>query len=584
MTLVDLGNEQPTSVNGAVVDKRRVRVGDCIAVGKSRVVIETAQLRDEALYQRMRRSVAPAMNAFAASPRTAVFGVDDSRRTLRSGDALAPARDDSYRLVACGPPVPDHECELEGVAAVEVAVSWGTNTLHTAHLTPPRSFYVGEEVAKNVRCDFFLPADVIGTTRMPLVVEKDGRMAVVLPPGAVGFVESPDGGRVELSEAAKRAEPCAELSGAFQLPLPFGARAQIHVGEFTFTVAAVNAGKPLGAGLVLSGVKEMLPYLGLVAFMVFAVMGFAYYAMPPSSLQAYEGLDRDARVTIGEFMDLDAITEPEAVDPDEGDEADPDGGGEQGARAEKEEGASGKENSTETEGRMALKGPKDNPEVRLTKRELIEQAQAAPMIGLLLAMNSSTPNAPNAWLGDAVATGRDPLFADGNLWNDRFGESSGPGRGLMGNAQGGGGDSTGSVGLGDIGTIGRDLKYGTKGWTGKSLKRHKTRRPTITRDPDITASGRLPAEVIRRVVRRNHGRFRACYEKALSTDPSLEGRVAIRFVIGRDGAVSAVSNAGSDIPNSAVVQCVARAFHRLSFPSPEDGIVSVTYPLTFQPG
>ena len=106
----------------------------------------------------------------------------------------------------------------------------------------------------------------------------------------------------------------------------------------------------------------------------------------------------------------------------------------------------------------------------------------------------------------------------------------------------------------------------------------------MTREPVHVLGGRLPAEVIRRVVRRNHGRFRACYEKALSADPNLEGRVAIRFVIGRDGAVSAVSNAGSDIPNSAVVQCVARAFHKLSFPSPEDGIVSVTYPLTFQPG
>jgi len=42
-------------------------------------------------------------------------------------------------------------------------------------------------------------------------------------------------------------------------------------------------------------------------------------------------------------------------------------------------------------------------------------------------------------------------------------------------------------------------------------------------------NGRLPPEVIQRIVRQNFGRFRNCYESSLRTNPSLTGRVAVKF-------------------------------------------------------
>ena len=96
-------------------------------------------------------------------------------------------------------------------------------------------------------------------------------------------------------------------------------------------------------------------------------------------------------------------------------------------------------------------------------------------------------------------------------------------------------------------------------------------------------SGRLPPEVIQRVVRQNYGRFKGCYENGLRNNPSLAGRVAVRFVIGHDGDVSSVANGGSDLPDAGVVSCVTRAFYGLSFPHPENGIVTVTYPIVFSP-
>ena len=98
-----------------------------------------------------------------------------------------------------------------------------------------------------------------------------------------------------------------------------------------------------------------------------------------------------------------------------------------------------------------------------------------------------------------------------------------------------------------------------------------------------SVSGRLPPEVIQRIVRQNQGRFRMCYEQGLRLNPNLEGRVVTRFVIGKDGAVSDASNAGSDLPDSQAVACVVRAYYGLFFPQPESGIVTVVYPIMFSP-
>jgi hypothetical protein len=98
----------------------------------------------------------------------------------------APPGTYTYTLVKSGPDVNPDEVELANVQAVEVMVLWGTNVLHVSHLTPPRAFYVGEEEGKNFSCDFFIPSEKIGTTRMPLVVGDRASLSVVLPPGAKG--------------------------------------------------------------------------------------------------------------------------------------------------------------------------------------------------------------------------------------------------------------------------------------------------------------------------------------------------------------------------------------------------------------
>jgi hypothetical protein len=101
----------------------------------------------------------------------------------------------------------------------------------------------------------------------------------------------------------------------------------------------------------------------------------------------------------------------------------------------------------------------------------------------------------------------------------------------------------------------------------------------------VQVSGRLPPEVILRVVRQNADRYRLCYENGLRTHPKLAGRVAVKFEIGNDGAVKNLADGETDLPDAAVVACIHHVFVGLRFPSPEGGgTVRVIFPLRFSPG
>ncbi len=115
-----------------------------------------------------------------------------------------------------------------------------------------------------------------------------------------------------------------------------------------------------------------------------------------------------------------------------------------------------------------------------------------------------------------------------------------------------------------------------------------TAEPAASSGPGVkpgatTVRGRLPPEVIQRIVRQNFGRLRLCYEHGLRSDPKLSGRVDVKFTIGTDGYVSGASATGT-MPDQAVVACVTKAISALSFPAPEGGVVVVTYPISFTPG
>ena len=220
----------------------------------------------------------------------------------------------------------------------------------------------------------------------------------------------------------------------------------------------------------------------------------------------------------------------------------------------------------ETVGTIAPKSP---PLIRPSEAMVpVDSAYDFGMLGLLRDVKIGAADA--SW-----GTGGGDLFGDGNMPS--------PTLGLSGVGEGGGGRGVG-IDIGSIGTIGHcdDTCVGAAMGYGHGSGRlggsHTLRPITCTFGEMFATNGRLPPEVIKRIVRQNMGRFRACYEDGLARNPSLAGRVAITFMIDRDGEVVSALDAGSTLPDKDVIECIARAYKTLSFPSP-NGVVAVTYPL-----
>lgn len=218
--------------------------------------------------------------------------------------------------------------------------------------------------------------------------------------------------------------------------------------------------------------------------------------------------------------------------------------------------------------RYGVAGPKDTSDSHVARSGAEREAEEFGMIGLLTPGGAGDPNAPSAPWGRDESQSADGTSARGTMWGDRMGDGFGSGGlGLSGIGVGGGGTATGQ-GLGSgSGRLGGAV-------SGK---------PPQIKPAGVTVNGRLPVEVVQRIVRQNYGRFRLCYEIGLRSNPNLQGKVSTQFTVQPDGSVANVANAGSDLPDANVVNCVVQAFRGLSFPAPEGGVVKVVYPIQLFP-
>ena len=95
--------------------------------------------------------------------------------------------------------------------------------------------------------------------------------------------------------------------------------------------------------------------------------------------------------------------------------------------------------------------------------------------------------------------------------------------------------------------------------------------------------GALDQSVVKRVIKQHMAQIRYCYQKEVKKNPSLSGKVTIKFVIAKDGTVSSAKTNTTTMNNPIVENCICQRFMRFKFPEPKGGgIVIVTYPLTFK--
>ena len=240
--------------------------------------------------------------------------------------------------------------------------------------------------------------------------------------------------------------------------------------------------------------------------------------------------------------------------------------------------------------RYGVQGPQDNPDPHIARQAALREAAEFGMIGLLNVGAGGDPNAPTAPWGRDDSLGNDPLSARGNMWGDAIGDSFGAGGlGLSGIGEGGGGRGEG-IGLGNIGTHRSRRRHRHR--SGLRLRPRPPRRRRTRRKPPAGPHGRDAGQ--RSPPAGGHPAHRAPELRSLPSllrerpaqQPEPPGsRLGARSssaatARSRQRRQRRLGPAGSAASSS----CVVRGFYGLSFPQPEGGIVTVVYPIMFNPG
>lgn len=599
--IIDLGSASGTIVNGQKVNKCKLQSGDEIQLGDTKVIVEIgapAAAAEEAPSEAVSGPASPvaapppavpnpfappagqAPNPFAA-PAGAVpspFGAVAAGTAPVSAEGDEDPEQVQYGIVASGPPISPDECEVPE-PAIEVRIMWGDRqVLHVEHLAPIRAFYVGEPSPKQ-EVDFLMGSEVLGVPRMPLVTESG---AAVIPPGATGTVTVGDQTMTLADlEASGKLQPCGEVPGAKEYPVPPGATVKIEHNGFIFVIRQTNAGKKIAGGFSVDW-QPMAYVFGSMS--IFGILLALMYFIPPAG----GGLNLDLLNTDSRLVKY--LMEPPATEEEETpewleDTAQQDDSGGKGKRHKGEEGAMGKKEAKKSNNRYGIEGPEDNTDPHMAREEAREMARNAGVLGTLRAMTGAW-NSPTSPFGRDTALGNDPMSALGALMGDQVGENFGfGGLGLRGTGRGGGGTGEGTIGLGNLGTIG----HGGGGGSGQGYGRGAGGfRGRSARVPRIRAGradvrGSLSKEVIRRVIRRHINEVKFCYEQELNARPDLEGRVTVRFIISPTGAVQTAMVQATTLGNQRVESCITQAVQRWTFPAPDGGgIVIVNYPFMLQ--
>jgi TonB family protein len=182
-------------------------------------------------------------------------------------------------------------------------------------------------------------------------------------------------------------------------------------------------------------------------------------------------------------------------------------------------------------------------------------AAAARSVNVVVTSGVAASNAPSgralAALGSISKSGKD--------WSS---EGKGTGITISTNGKAGG---QGTAGMGT-------MAGGKAGTGGVGL---------LEDEGEIT--GGLDRDIIAQYIKSQLGQILYCYERQLSANPDLYGKVAIKFTIAGTGNVETQRIGDSSLKNEMVEGCILQRVAKWKFPAPEGGTkVLVTYPFLFK--
>ena len=449
---------------------------------------------------------------------------------------------------------------------LEVILLWREAVMNVGHYGEPRAIVVGEAPDN----DFRVAAEGLPNEHFRLLDVVDGAFAVNWTDAMAvevrteeGFIHDEDD---LFDRGIVRTRWDRDLHGAsracHRYEINLGDRVAVQIGELTFVVQYVSPIRFPSSG-ILANLDRDYGRLWALSFLLHALLVVALMTAPKKPTRLKEDwFSRPNRFAKLIFAD----DPPVAKRP-----------GEAPALAQKKRATSHRRRESlsakEKEGtqKTRVSAPATSPsDARLQRDRGV--AMAAGILKALGDAPVTTSVLGRGGLGGGIS---DALGGLRSAPDADMGGAGGLGRRGLGVA--GGGQSLGIGGLGGQAGAGGELGDVALAGSGKGGYEMV--------DPAAVTKGCLSQQVVLRVLRRAWAQAKYCYEKELTRNPDLSGKVTTRFVIGGDGVVQSVDIRDDTMGEPAVGQCLQRVVGRLRFPPcAGGGVAEVHYPWLFKPG
>jgi TonB family protein len=453
--------------------------------------------------------------------------------------------------------LPAEERPTEGNRMLEVALLWKDTVIEVRHGK------VGDAVTLGTDAKATFKMSTEGWGPDPASLVTTAGHTVVLVPEA-GEVKVRAGGETLTREDLKKSGRLARSDGAAAcslLKLELGDRAAVTLGEITFIVQWVARAKVA----TLPPWKTVDYYfqkilVGTVAAHVLLLFMFHLTPVDPDALT--DDLFKNPQMFTKLLLkpqELEKKTKKDDLSGKKG-----------GAKHKDKEGKFGKKETKQKEAASSKKGA---PVVDPNKRE--KDRAIAFNAGVLGILKKEGGAVSNVFGPGGLGTGINNAL--GGLNGTSMGDAGGAGGlGTRGTGPGGGGNALG------IGGLGSGTGRGSGGQGEVDLGGRGKGSTKITPGKTIV-EGSLSKEEIGRVIRRYLSQIKYCYEKELTRNPNLAGKVVVGFTIGGTGKVTESNVVETSLNDQTVEDCVLKIINRIQFPQPKGGgIVLVTYPFIFQ--
>jgi len=251
-------------------------------------------------------------------------------------------------------------------------------------------------------------------------------------------------------------------------------------------------------------------------------------------------------------------------------------GAKEGEKSKGDEGKLGKEEAKKKEADPSKKG---TPEVDPNKKAKdLAKIRKLGLIAALSKIGVGGGGAASSVLGPGGLGSGINNSLGGTKGGAGLGDAYGVGgMGTRGTGAGAGGNALGIGGLGTKGSGNGRGGYGDIDLGGRG------KDDTVFVPGRTTVVGGLSREVINRVIQKHYNEIKYCYEKELTKDPGLYGKVTVLFMIDGTGRVGEALVQQTTMASEPVESCIVNHVRRWVFPSPQGGgTVQVTYPYVFK--